>query len=179
MRGPPGIVGVLGHEAELRGITVLSMWVGVPHYVAHPPNPRATLALLGQIERLVGAPIDLGNLQDEADAWTRGADELAEDDEEIGEHVRQLGVAHGRGEPCRKPLAKRLPQSSSSSCAGATAASASSNAFARSTRRPDHVAATTPVTSSTTMAAANTMRYTTNGMNERVVIIRRNHTITR
>lgn len=88
--GPTGIVGVLGHEAELRGITVLSMWVGVPHYVAHPPNPRATLALLGQIERLVGTPIDLGNLQEEADAWTRGADELAEDDEEIGEHVRQL-----------------------------------------------------------------------------------------
>ena len=88
--GPTGILGVLGHEAELRGITVLSMWVGVPHYVAHPPSPKATLALLGQIERLVGAPIDLGDLPDEADAWTRGADELAEDDDEIGEHVRQL-----------------------------------------------------------------------------------------
>ncbi len=88
--GPIGILGVLAHEAELRGITVLSMWVGVPHYVAHPPNPKATLALLGQIERLVDAPIDLGELPDEADAWARGADELAEDDDEIGEHVRQL-----------------------------------------------------------------------------------------
>ena len=88
--GPTGILGVLGHDAELRGITVLSMWVGVPHYVAHPPSPKATLALLGQIERLVGAPIDLGDLPDEADAWTRGADELAEDNDEIGEHVRQL-----------------------------------------------------------------------------------------
>jgi hypothetical protein len=88
--GPTGILGVLGHEAELRGITVLSMWVGVPHYVAHPPNPKATLVLLGQIEKLVGAPIDLGDLPDEVAAWTRGADELAQDDDEIGEHVRQL-----------------------------------------------------------------------------------------
>src|SRR5690606_470599 len=31
--GPTGIVGVLGHDAQARGISVLSMWVGVPHYV--------------------------------------------------------------------------------------------------------------------------------------------------
>lgn len=88
--GPTGIVGVLGHEAALRGMTVLSMWVGVPHYVAHPPSPKATLALLGQLERYAGVAIDLGDLRDEADAWQRGADELAEEDEEIAAHVAQL-----------------------------------------------------------------------------------------
>jgi len=88
--GPTGIVGVLGHEAELRGITVLSVWVGVPHYVAHPPNPKATLALLNQLERFVGTAIDLGELQEDADAWQRGADELAEEDEEIAAHVERL-----------------------------------------------------------------------------------------
>ncbi|MFW7415004.1 PAC2 family protein [Demequina sp. SO4-18] len=88
--GPTGIVGVLGHEAQLRGITVLSLWVGVPHYIAHPPSPKATVTLLGQLERLLGAPIDLGDLPDEAEAWQRGADELTEDDEEIAAHVEQL-----------------------------------------------------------------------------------------
>ncbi|MFW2514119.1 PAC2 family protein [Demequina sp. SO4-13] len=88
--GPTGIVGVLGHEAQLRGITVLSVWVGVPHYIAHPPSPKATVTLLGQLERLLGAPIDLGDLPDEAEAWQRGADELTEDDEEIAAHVEQL-----------------------------------------------------------------------------------------
>ena len=88
--GPTGIVGVLGHEAELRGITVLSVWVGVPHYIAHPPNPKATVTMLGQLERLLGQPIDLGDLPDEAEAWQRGADELTEDDEEIAAHVQQL-----------------------------------------------------------------------------------------
>ena len=88
--GPTGIVGVLGHEAQLRGITVLSVWVGVPHYVAHPPSPKATATLLGSLERLLGVPIDLGELPDEAEAWQRGADELTEDDEEIAAHVQQL-----------------------------------------------------------------------------------------
>jgi len=88
--GPSGIVGVLAHEAHLRGIDVISMWVGVPHYVAHPPSPKATLALLGQIERLIGEPIELGQLPTEAEAWQRGANELAEEDEEIAEHVQQL-----------------------------------------------------------------------------------------
>ncbi len=88
--GPTGIVGVLGHEAQARGISVLSMWVGVPHYVAHPPSPKATLALLTQLERFIGEPIDLGDLPYEAEAWQRGADELAEEDEEVGAHVRQL-----------------------------------------------------------------------------------------
>ncbi|MDE0573206.1 PAC2 family protein [Demequina sp. B12] len=88
--GPTGIVGVLGHEAEQRGITVLSVWVGVPHYIAHPPSPKATAALLVQLERLLDTTIDLGDLPDEADAWVRGADELAQEDEEIAEHVQQL-----------------------------------------------------------------------------------------
>lgn len=88
--GPTGIVGVLGHEAQLRGMTVLSLWVGVPHYIAHPPSPKATVTLLAQLERLLGAAIDLGDLPDEAEAWQRGADELTEDDDEIAAHVEQL-----------------------------------------------------------------------------------------
>jgi predicted ATP-grasp superfamily ATP-dependent carboligase len=88
--GPTGILGVLGHEASLRGIRVLSMWVGIPHYVGHPPSPKGTMALLGQIERFIGEPIDLADLPYEAEAWQRGADELAEDDEEVADHVKQL-----------------------------------------------------------------------------------------
>ncbi len=88
--GPTGIVGVLAHEAQARGINVLSMWVGVPHYVAHPPSPKGTLALLSQIERFIGEPVELGDLPYEAEAWQRGADELAEEDDEVAAHVRQL-----------------------------------------------------------------------------------------
>ncbi|WP_061962017.1 PAC2 family protein [Demequina flava] len=88
--GPAGIVGILGHEAQHRGMTVLSLWVGVPHYIAHPPSPKATAALLVQLERLLNTSIDLGDLVEDSDAWVRGADELAEEDEEIADHVKQL-----------------------------------------------------------------------------------------
>lgn len=88
--GPTGILGVLGHEAHLRGITVLSLWVGVPHYIAHPPSPKATVALLSGIERFLAEPIDLGDLPYEAEAWQRGANELTDEDDEIAAHVRQL-----------------------------------------------------------------------------------------
>jgi len=88
--GPTGITGVLGHEASQRGISVVSGWVGVPHYVAHPPSPKATRTLLGSIERLLGAPIDLGDLEYEAEAWERGVDDLAREDDEVSAHVKQL-----------------------------------------------------------------------------------------
>jgi proteasome assembly chaperone (PAC2) family protein len=88
--GPTGIVGVIGDAAHRRGMSTLSYWAAVPHYVAQPPAPKATMALLGQIEDLVGAPIDLRTLPEEAKAWERGVDELASDDSDVAEYVRSL-----------------------------------------------------------------------------------------
>jgi predicted ATP-grasp superfamily ATP-dependent carboligase len=62
----------------------------VPHYVAQPPCPKATLALLGQVEDLLEVSIPLADLPEEARAWERGVDELSQEDEEIGDYVRAL-----------------------------------------------------------------------------------------
>ena len=91
--GPTGIVGVLQHEAQRRGLRSLSVWGAVPHYVAHPPSPKATLALLVRIEELLGEPIALGDLAEDAEAWQHGVDELAGEDTEIAEYVAQLEEA--------------------------------------------------------------------------------------
>jgi hypothetical protein len=88
--GPTGITGVLGHEAASRGMGVVSVWVGVPHYVGHPPSPKATLAVVSALERLLGDPIPRGELEIEASAWERGVDELADEDDEVAAHVKQL-----------------------------------------------------------------------------------------
>lgn len=96
--GPTGIVGVLQHEAAARGLSALSLWAAVPHYVAHPPSPKATLAILHQVEQLLGEPIPLGELPDDAAAWQAGVDELAGEDSEIGEYVRQLEQAKDTAE---------------------------------------------------------------------------------
>ncbi|GEL93439.1 PAC2 family protein [Cellulomonas composti] len=96
--GPTGIVGILQHEAGVRGMASLSVWAAVPHYVAHPPSPKATLAILHRLEQLLGEPIDLGELPDDAAAWQHGVDELAGEDGEIGEYVRQLEEAKDTAE---------------------------------------------------------------------------------
>ncbi len=91
--GPTGIVGVLQYEALRRGLRGMSIWAAVPHYVAHPPSPKATIALLLRIEELLGEPIPLGDLPDDAEAWQHGVDELAAEDSEIAEYVAQLEEA--------------------------------------------------------------------------------------
>ncbi|WP_129336214.1 PAC2 family protein [Cellulomonas endophytica] len=91
--GPTGIVGVLQHEAIDRGQRALSLWAAVPHYVAHPPSPKATLAILHRIESLLGVAVPLGELPEDAVAWQTGVDELAAEDGEIGDYVRQLEEA--------------------------------------------------------------------------------------
>lgn len=88
--GPTGITGILGHEAQLRGITVISAWVGVPHYIGHPPSPLATLAILSLLEGLLDEPIDRGDLEYQAEAWQRSVNDLASEDEDVAAHVRQL-----------------------------------------------------------------------------------------
>jgi hypothetical protein len=71
----------------------VSLWAAVPHYVANPPSPKATLAILTRIEELLGESIDLGELPDDAAAWQHGVDELAGEDAEIAEYVKQLEEA--------------------------------------------------------------------------------------
>ena len=88
--GPTGIVGVLGDTLTRGGLEVLSLWAAVPHYVSHPPCPKATLALLSSLEELVDTALDQGELPELARAWERGVDELAADDTEVAEYVSTL-----------------------------------------------------------------------------------------
>ena len=88
--GPTGIVGVLQSEAQDAGFSAVSLWAQVPYYVAEPPCPKATLALLAMLEDLVDVSIDLGDLPEDARAWQRGAEELAADDPDVAEYVQQL-----------------------------------------------------------------------------------------
>ncbi|MFF2267062.1 PAC2 family protein [Cellulosimicrobium cellulans] len=96
--GPTGIVGVLQHAAAERGLQSVSLWAAVPHYVAHPPSPKATLAILARIEELLSEPIPLGDLPEDAEAWQHGVDELAAEDAEIAEYVQQLEEAKDTAE---------------------------------------------------------------------------------
>ena len=96
--GPTGIVGVLQDVAQNRGIPGLSLWAAVPHYVGQPPSPKAMLALLRSVEEMLDVTVPLEDLPEDARAWERGVDELAEEDGEIADYVRQLERAKDTAE---------------------------------------------------------------------------------
>ncbi len=89
-KGPTGIVGVLAHACADAGIPAVSLWASVPHYVAQPPSPKATLALLRGVEDVLDVPLPLADLSEKARAWEHGVDELAQQDTEVADYVRTL-----------------------------------------------------------------------------------------
>lgn len=88
--GPVGILSVLGIALEEIGVPTVALWAAVPHYVHNSPSPKATLALLAELERLLKVSFNHGDLADQAFAWERGIDEIAEGDEEMAGYIAQL-----------------------------------------------------------------------------------------
>ena len=122
-------------RATRAGMPSVSFWAAVPHYVAQPPCPKATLALLRRLEDLLDIPVPLGDLPEEARAWERGVDELAAEDAEVA-RVRPRRWRRPRTPPsCLRPVATRSRASSSGTCgAAATSRAAGQRALPR---RPD------------------------------------------
>ncbi len=88
--GPTGIVGVLQDAAYKRSIDAVSLWAAVPHYVSTPPSPKASLALINALEDFLEISIPLGNLPRRADEWEIAVNQMAEEDLEVAEYVKQL-----------------------------------------------------------------------------------------
>lgn len=88
--GPTGIVGVLHHACRRRDIPSVSLWAPVPHYVAGPPNPVATLSLLEAVGRLLDAPTETRELRSAADAWRHRVDQALADDLDTRAYVAEL-----------------------------------------------------------------------------------------
>ena len=88
--GPTGIVGVLTSTASDAGIPTVSAWAAVPHYAGNPPSPKATLSLVRRVESLLDITVSHGDLEESAQAWERGVDELAQSEEEVAEYVKSL-----------------------------------------------------------------------------------------
>ncbi len=96
--GPTGITGVLADGAHQAGMISISSWAAVPHYAAQVPCPKASLALLAQLEDLLDTVIEHGDLEEETRAWERGVDELANTDEEVADYVSALESAQDTSE---------------------------------------------------------------------------------
>jgi proteasome assembly chaperone (PAC2) family protein len=89
-QGPTGIVGVLHDACRAGGLRSASLWAPVPHYVATPPNPPATRALLERFAQLADLPLDLHGLDQLVDLWRVQVDHAIRDNDEVTDYVREL-----------------------------------------------------------------------------------------
>lgn len=88
--GPTGIVGILQDAANRRELDSVSLWAAVPHYVSTPPSPKASLALVNALEDFLEISIAQGDLPQRAQAWEKQVDQMAAEDVEVGDYVKQL-----------------------------------------------------------------------------------------
>ena len=88
--GPTGIVGILQDAANRRDLDAVSLWAAVPHYVSTPPSPKASLALVNALEDFLEISIAQGDLPARARAWEDQVNQMAAEDAEVGDYVKQL-----------------------------------------------------------------------------------------
>jgi proteasome assembly chaperone (PAC2) family protein len=88
--GPTGIVGVLHDTCRNAGLPSVSLWAAVPHYVSLAPSPRAALALCERLSTLLDLPIDVRELEEMVEGYTRHVSEAVASDEDAAAYVDEL-----------------------------------------------------------------------------------------
>lgn len=96
--GPTGIIGVLQDAAHQRGIDAVSLWASVPHYVSTPPCPKASLALINALEDFLDISIPQGDLPERSRSWETQVNQMAAEDSEVGDYVKQLETSKDAAE---------------------------------------------------------------------------------
>ncbi len=91
--GPTGIIGVLHDACQQAGLPSVSLWASVPHYVAAAPNPKAALALVRNLEQLVGVSVDASELETAAGDYERQVNLAVQSDPDVQAFVERLEKA--------------------------------------------------------------------------------------
>jgi proteasome assembly chaperone (PAC2) family protein len=88
--GPTGIVGVLHAACVQAGVPALSLWAGVPHYLAATPYLAGVLALAERLELLLGVGLPLDRLADESGTQQDDIATVVAADPDLAEYVSDL-----------------------------------------------------------------------------------------
>ena len=88
--GPTGIVGVLNTICRDEGMPTASLWANVPHYISGIENPKATMALIRRVLPLLGATLDLGDLDEAAHQFEQNLKEIVAQNAKIAGYIAKL-----------------------------------------------------------------------------------------
>src|SRR5262245_9120200 len=109
--GPTGIVGVLSLTARASGLATASLWANVPHYISAMENPRATLALVQRVNRLLDGPLDFRELEEAATQFDSQLTEVLQQNRKVASYVRRLETKDQETEEPEPPSPGDLPSS--------------------------------------------------------------------
>lgn len=88
--GPIGVSGVLQQQFTDVGIPTVSLSAAVPHYVAAPPNPKATEAVLRWLSESIGFPVPLDTVAGQASQWEEKVNAAAAEDDDLSDYIQSL-----------------------------------------------------------------------------------------
>src|SRR5262245_6941639 len=88
--GPTGIVGVLNTVCKEQGFATASLWANVPHYISGIENPRATLALVQRVAPLLGATVDVAELDEAVKQFDSNLKEIVAQNAKIANYIKKL-----------------------------------------------------------------------------------------
>ncbi len=88
--GPTGLIGSLHHRLTATETPAISLRVNVPHYVPGSPSPKATSAILAQLERICDVTTDHAGMADEIRDWESQVHLALAGDDEVRAYVEDL-----------------------------------------------------------------------------------------
>ncbi|MBI3089704.1 MAG: PAC2 family protein [Candidatus Tectomicrobia bacterium] len=104
--GPTGIVGVLHDHLRREGMPSLSLWANCSHYIRAIPNPKAALALVRQVLRILDFTLDLSVLERAAAAFDQQISELIARDPKLASYVKQMELRDEAGGAAEESAAR-------------------------------------------------------------------------
>lgn len=88
--GPTGITGVLHRYCAEQGLPAVGMWASVPHYLPSVPSAPAALALLGNLQTLLGGEFDTSRLESTSRDYGMQVSAAVAQDSDLSSYVQML-----------------------------------------------------------------------------------------
>lgn len=104
--GPSGITSATMDAFSKHDIPAVSIWGHAPHYLQVTYNPAITMAIMQELQQLIGIELDFSSLEEQAEEFDRNLVKALEGQRELAAYVSKLEErfdteeeAKGRPEP--------------------------------------------------------------------------------
>ena len=105
--GPTGILSILLAGCAEAGMRAASLWATTPHYLRETQSPKAALALVERVARMLDFSVDVTELEIATAAYERQVDDMLSGEDDVADYVRRLEEDGVEGE--EEPAEFELP----------------------------------------------------------------------